>query len=256
MQDVIAQLARIPLSGRIHASVDEGVSILECAAYLAGEKHSSHPKCACSIVQVVSDYINRYYDGRYNTALAQRALQIAGSRGDDLVSYHRSLHLVNFVFRDFAPRLLRSPLFADNSPDYAALATKLEGVPKITAHYEFDMVQRILQHHRQVPRAKSVQERHVNQLLHIIDHMRFLMFSDVVEGTIGLFYYHRYIAAKAIPRPLGADPAEEKGTPFDALVLLDDLLAIDAGKTPPLAVTPDVAARIAYLTNYRTGALQ
>jgi hypothetical protein len=53
----------IELSRGRHKSAAEGMSAMEAAAWLAGEKHSDHPDCTCP---VIAAFVNRISDWAYD----------------------------------------------------------------------------------------------------------------------------------------------------------------------------------------------
>ena len=70
----------IKLSNGEHESPESGMCIMECVAYIEGEKHSDHPKCACPVVTAFAMRTNDWMSNAERGALLRYVLRIAGSK--------------------------------------------------------------------------------------------------------------------------------------------------------------------------------
>lgn len=77
----------IKLSHGSHASPQEGMCIMECVAYIAGERHSDNPKCAdenfSGLAIALNDHAETICRGISRQQLLPLVLRLAGSKTDD-----------------------------------------------------------------------------------------------------------------------------------------------------------------------------
>ncbi len=104
----LAKLASISLLSGSHGSAKKGLCALEAVAWLAKEKHSDAPQCACP---VVAAFVRRLNDRIPDDAMRTRLLGpllplIVGSRSTPEVERRRMFIAVDFAVRDAAASAL------------------------------------------------------------------------------------------------------------------------------------------------------
>lgn len=87
-----------------HETRNEGVCAMEAVAWLAGEKHSDMPKCACPLISAVMAHLNDHIEDADRQKLKKLLPSVVGSKGTK-TTLNRRMQLV----RDY---YLRLPLHA------------------------------------------------------------------------------------------------------------------------------------------------
>jgi hypothetical protein len=110
-----------------HTTREEGMCLMEAVAFLAGEKHSASPKCACP---QISSFGIRANDAIYDDVTRTRALlplaeKIVGTKSTKAVEKRRSFIAVDVAIREVAP------LWLEAHPELAHHAAKLRALPEI-----------------------------------------------------------------------------------------------------------------------------
>lgn len=105
-----------------HDSLDDGLCVMECVAYVAGESHSDAPACACPVVAALARAINDVTDDEGRDILARRILQIARSQNGTELTNARLNRLVDQLTRVYLPGVLRSAQLPEMATGLAALA--------------------------------------------------------------------------------------------------------------------------------------
>lgn len=70
----------IKLSRGSHSSPQDGMCIMECVAYIAGEKHTDRPKCACSYLTGFAIKLNDIASFEQRQRLLPFIMRLANSR--------------------------------------------------------------------------------------------------------------------------------------------------------------------------------
>ena len=104
------RLAHIPKLGRgEHRSRVDGACIMEAVSYVAGEKWSDAPACACP---VISGFLRTWNDGLSDTErdalLRPLILRVVGSRATPDIERRRSFMAADWVVRQHTPAWLRA----------------------------------------------------------------------------------------------------------------------------------------------------
>jgi len=122
----LALLDTFSLDPGAHPSFDAGHCAMELVAWLAGEKHSDSPACACPVVAGAARRLNdRIRDTAMRTELMRPLLpRIVGSRASRAVMVKRGFIAADMAVRVFAPIALEKRGRLD-------LATALRGLPEI-----------------------------------------------------------------------------------------------------------------------------
>lgn len=98
----------IKLSKGAHANPKEGMCIMEVIAYIEGEKHTDHPKCACPIVTEFAIRTNDWMTDEERELLLPYVLRIAGSKATSDLEQQRTYMAADYAIRVFAPIGLRT----------------------------------------------------------------------------------------------------------------------------------------------------
>ena len=80
MTDINFNNYAIKLSKGSHPSPKDGMCIMECVAYIEGEKHTDHPQCACPVVTSFAILMNDQMSESERDSLIPFVLRIAGSK--------------------------------------------------------------------------------------------------------------------------------------------------------------------------------
>jgi len=115
--------AAIRLSPDRHASRDDGMCAMELTAWLAGEPHSDHPRCASEILAAYVRRLNDNMPDDERQRLALVAPRLIGTAGSEAEEVERAVSLAWHAVRVFAPAALRA---SSRSKRRAATARALE----------------------------------------------------------------------------------------------------------------------------------
>lgn len=109
IEERIQKLPTISLRSGMHPSFSDGVCAMEAVAWLAGEPHTDHPKCACPVISgVVRQWNDALPDESRNTLLRPLLSRIVGSRvDDDNVMMRRMWLVLDWDVRIRTPAFLR-----------------------------------------------------------------------------------------------------------------------------------------------------
>jgi hypothetical protein len=97
----------IKLSKGDHKSPQEGMCIMECVAYIEGEQHTDHPKCACHVVTAFAIRTNDWMSDAERNQLLPFVLRIAGSKSTVEIERQRAYMAADYAVRVFAPIALK-----------------------------------------------------------------------------------------------------------------------------------------------------
>lgn len=94
------------LSTGFHARPTAGMNIMECAAYISGQEHSSYPLSVCPVLSEIARRIADHAQDEDRQLLWQYLLPLSCSRARDAVACQRLFYAVDFVVRRLAPSIL------------------------------------------------------------------------------------------------------------------------------------------------------
>ena len=234
MEDIRELLWRIPLGTGTHQNPYGKLCVMECVAFVAGEPHSDHPKCACDVATALAIQANDTRLPELGAALSQRVLRLAGSNKGDAVTKERAYFLVDYIFRTLMPELLRrrAPEAGLDAPRYHAQADALAAFPPIRLDTEL---------HKARSAWNAVGKFGVlNE------------YSAAKRYLTDLLYKLRIDEFRSVGETFG-ELDNALGHPFNILTVLDAVL--DIGDTKPVAVTEPVAKRITALARAAAPAL-
>lgn len=86
-----------------HESPDEGLCLLELAAYLAGRKHSDSPPCVCPVLAEYGRALNDALPDAERQRLIPLAIQLVGTKTSPEVERARAYLFADAAVREFAP---------------------------------------------------------------------------------------------------------------------------------------------------------
>ena len=149
IEERLEQLQTITLGKGSHGSFEKGVCALEAVAWLAGEKHSDKPSCACSVIAaVVRQWNDQLPDDESRNRLIRPLLaKIVGTRifGDvkqnDVVMMKRMWLVQDWNMRVRTPAFLRLAKLEENAqalaelPEVVDLASLTACTDVVTAAY-------------------------------------------------------------------------------------------------------------------------
>lgn len=126
--------ASIHLGSGSHPHRDQGMCLLEAVAFVAGERHTDHPVCACPVLAAYGRALNDSLDDADRQLLAPMVPRLVGTRSTPDVEWRRAYELVNSSLRFHWPLVLEAIALACD-----AAGDKLDGEPlgpKFRAHAE------------------------------------------------------------------------------------------------------------------------
>ena len=127
IEERVQQLQTLTLGKGSHTTFENGVCALEAVAWLAGEKHSDRPSCACPVIAGVVRQWNDQLpdDERRNRLIRPLLAKIVGTRVvGDAVMMRRMWLVQDWNMRVRTPAFLRLAKLEEN-------ATALEELPEI-----------------------------------------------------------------------------------------------------------------------------
>ena len=215
---------------------------MECIAYIAGERHSDHPACACPVLTELVIFANDGFPQQTAAGLREQVLRLAGSRADAAVTRARTYYLLDYFLRDYLPRALPHPCLG--RPHLAdALALALAHLPEISdaasarnAQAVFDL----LGPTRYFEKLFYAAERALSK----VEQNEFDKSARYIVSAMA--FVEREGAFRGVQASAGNPPLPGNVASIDVLGLIDQLLAI--GEAPPLEVTRTVQRRINLLT--------
>ncbi len=105
----------IKLSAGNHNTPQDGMCIMECVAYIEGEKHTDHPKCADPVITTFAMKTNDWMKEDERGALLPFVLRIAGSKSTTEIERQRAYMCADYAVRVFAPLALEARGFEDHA---------------------------------------------------------------------------------------------------------------------------------------------
>jgi hypothetical protein len=115
---------QIKLLAGSHRNPQNGSCVMEVVSYIAGEKYSDHPECACPLITTFAIAVNDRMDDAARQRLLPFVLRIAGSKSTNKIEQQRMYMLADYAVRVFAPMALESA-------NLLAEAKTLKALPKI-----------------------------------------------------------------------------------------------------------------------------
>lgn len=92
----------IKLSKGSHKKPQQGLCVMECVAYIQGEKHTDAPVCACPVIANYCIGINDKFDQTVRDKLLTYVLRIAGSKSTLEIEQKRAFMCADYAVRKFA----------------------------------------------------------------------------------------------------------------------------------------------------------
>ncbi len=86
-----------------HQSPEEGMCLMEAVAYIAGEPHSDHPKCACQVLTGFGIRLNDRFTDEERQLLAPLIPKLVWTRSSRSVELRRSYSLIDSSVRAITP---------------------------------------------------------------------------------------------------------------------------------------------------------
>ena len=211
-------LGRVHLSTGHHERPDEGLCVMECVAFVAGEPHTDRPACACPVITQLAIHANDAlgFLAQHGKELAQRVIALAGSKGSAATAHARACFLFNS-----AMQLLASGYLKGTRPKVARM---LMALPAITGRDQLPDLNAVLAY-------AETHDRDEYLRLKLTEPLRSAIHGLETSNSLTVC-----LAALQIINQPGLHP--------NLMGLLDSLLAID---TAPAVVTPAMKTRIALL---------
>src|SRR5262245_38350706 len=104
--DVEKFISSLNLKHGSHSTPDEGMCALEAVAFVSGEKHSDHPKCASKVIGAfLRSWNDSLNDGR-RQMLKPYVLRLVGTAADKATERKRAYLAIDWYVRTFAPTWL------------------------------------------------------------------------------------------------------------------------------------------------------
>jgi hypothetical protein len=110
MRPTIEVPADLVLTFGAHTTREEGMCAMEAVAWLAGEKHSAAPACAC---RIITRFVQQLDNGISNDETRTRLLKpllpkLIGTRANSAVEKQRAFIAADFAVREAAPLALEA----------------------------------------------------------------------------------------------------------------------------------------------------
>jgi len=124
-QEIARRLLDVALDTGAHSDPEKGMCVMEAVAWMAGEKFSDAPRCACPLLASFLRRLNDRLPAEPRQLLKELIPLLIGSRGGYHTVIARVFHLADYSARVFAP-------WALDRLGYTEAAAKLRGMIKIT----------------------------------------------------------------------------------------------------------------------------
>jgi len=124
----LAQVAITPLGKGSHDGLEDGMCVMEAAAYVAGEPWSAQPLCACP---TITAFMVSWNDSLPSDAERDRLLKpliplLVGTRSTPAVEARRSYMALDWLIR------VNTPKWLDLRPELTQHAEALRGLDEVT----------------------------------------------------------------------------------------------------------------------------
>ena len=124
----LAQVAVTPLGKGSHDGLEDGMCVMEAAAYVAGEPWSAQPLCACP---TITAFMASWNDSLPSDAERDRLLKpliplLVGTRSTPAVEARRSYMALDWLIR------VNTPKWLDLRPELTQHAEALRGLDEVT----------------------------------------------------------------------------------------------------------------------------
>src|SRR6185312_1080415 len=111
-----------PLKRGAHEGPDDGACIMEAVAYVAGEKWSDAPKCACPVISAfLRAWNDSLGDDERDTLLRPLIPQLINTKGSKALERRRALMAADWLVRVHTPAWLRLAKLDAHADALAAL---------------------------------------------------------------------------------------------------------------------------------------
>ena len=120
--DRLERLQSFSLGKGSHTSIENGACIMEAAAWIAGERWSDHPKCACPVITAfLQNWNDSLSDEDRNRLLKPLVLRVVGTRATPEIEKRRAIMAADWYVRVQTPTWLRLAGLAEQADAVAAL---------------------------------------------------------------------------------------------------------------------------------------
>jgi hypothetical protein len=123
-------LDQLVLKHGSHRNPDDGLCLLEAAAYLAGEPHTDHPRCVSPVLASFGIAINDAWNDNQRQALRAILPKLLNTAGGPKADLARSYLALDWLWRTYVPT------FFDLVPGLVDQAHALRLMPEITAAWD------------------------------------------------------------------------------------------------------------------------
>ncbi len=139
---------QIKLSKGSHKTPQDGMCIMECAAYISGERHTAMPNCSSRLIANLAMDTNDNATDEDRNKLIPFVLRIAGSKGTPEMEKLRALMCIRFMLQKVIPLSLSvndiRDLPCNTSDDVlkirTALTIKFAGLSVLDKEYLIDIM--------------------------------------------------------------------------------------------------------------------
>ena len=133
IQSRLPDLEAIQLQAGSHNSPDEGMCVMEAAAWVAGEPFSDHPQCASKVIGAFLRSWNDTLDDAGRQTLKPYIVRLVGSAGTPEQEDRRAWMALDWLVRSYTPAWLRLSGLTDQAATLAGLPEFVAGmdVPSI-----------------------------------------------------------------------------------------------------------------------------
>ncbi len=123
----VPELEAIVIDGERHPRRGTRLTVLELAAWLAGEPHTDEPESVSPVLRLFVRHLGLGFDDDHRQRLKPLATRLVGSRGEPADERRRAWQLTDWLVRVHAPPWLRRSGLTES-------ADRLDGLESITSH--------------------------------------------------------------------------------------------------------------------------
>jgi signal transduction histidine kinase len=106
--DRLELLPGLMLGKGSHTSIEDGACVMEAAAWIAGERWSDHPQCACPVITAfLQGWNDSLSDEDRNRLLKPLILRVVGTRATPEIEKRRAIMAADWYIRVQTPAWLR-----------------------------------------------------------------------------------------------------------------------------------------------------
>ena len=246
MDPVVETLMRRSLAPHQRAKTGKPVDILEYIAFIVRGRVSSNPTCVCPVLSKIAVQFNYKFSHPSAPVLADNLLRLAGSKGTPAHAAARAYVLMDCLVREYLPRLLAHPTFAQ-LPATDELARTIAALPEIAGPADLPGVAAVFSAVRISKRVDNLSRRTLRALTHLKEGA----LAEAVYAAVDVIDTAELLVQMSGLGPPGngirlQDHHPWTGVPFDVAGLFERLLAI--GDVQPIPTTPAMEARLQKLS--------